>query len=70
MAATAGNPTSLERGPFFGPMAELFNALQHGSAPLAASLMLSGLVVMLSLVPPLFFRVMEPRLKSWDAQFA
>ena len=32
-------------------MAELFNALQHGSAPLAASLLLSGLVVMLSLVP-------------------
>ena len=27
-------------------------------------------MVMLSLVPPLFFRVMEPRLKSWDAQFA
>ena len=51
MAATAGNLTSLERGPFLGPMAELFNALQHGSAPLAASLLLSGLVVMLSLVP-------------------
>ena len=32
-------------------MAELFNALQHGSAPQAASLLLSGLVVMLSLVP-------------------
>jgi uncharacterized MAPEG superfamily protein len=45
------NAFALERGPSYQPMAELLNALQHGSAPLAASLLLSGLVVMLSLVP-------------------